>query len=74
MLVQQWKDEVVDAVKESGSTWTAFSAECDQKSTACFADFARIGKKVKRVTLSLDEFQTPEARKAEIIRQLAATE
>jgi hypothetical protein len=73
MLERQWKDEVAIAAKESGSGWKLFSAGCDQNTTTCFARFTKEGKQSKQVKLSLDEFQTPEARKTEIIRQLATT-
>jgi hypothetical protein len=72
MLGRQWNDEAAVAAKESGSAWTLFSAGCDQSSTTCFAHFTK-GRESRQVKLSLNEFQTPEARKAEIIRQLSAT-
>jgi hypothetical protein len=69
---QQWKNEIADAVTESGSAWAVLTAECDQGSQMCFADLSKKGTQMKRIKLSFADFQTPEARRAELIRQLAA--
>ena len=72
MLEQEWRNEVADAVKESGSAWMAFSAGFAQDTDMCFAHLTQEGQRPKTITLSLVSFQTAEARRAEIIRLLTA--
>ena len=67
-----WKQELALAISESGLPWTVFAAGCAQDSSTCFAHVDNTQtRESKRVKLSTDKFFTPEARKAEIIRQLS---
>jgi hypothetical protein len=69
VLKREWKKEVTDAV--SGSGWGVFSAERAPESDTCLATLMQRGYAPKQIRLSLLEFSTAEARKAEIMRQLA---
>ncbi len=70
MTEQQWKEEVAMAVH--GLPWAVVSAGCAQDRATCFAHLTQ-GTESKQVKLSLETFYTPEARKAEIIRQVKHT-
>ena len=77
MLPQQWialcTEAVAEAVEKSGSTWTLATAECPADSTTFFAVFSKKGEKLRRINVSVAH-QTDEAVKAEIVKQLAASD
>lgn len=77
MLPQQWKalceEAVAEAVEESGSAWALSTADCPANSTTFFAVFSKEGEKLRRIDVPIAH-QTDEAIKAEIVRQLAASD
>ena len=73
MLQYQWPEILDQAAKESGTPLRLFAHGCAHDSSECFAVFvSTLDGKRKNVKLSLDLFNTDEAIKAEVIRQLSA--
>ena len=71
MTEKEWRAEL-DTALAGGRPWKVTSAWCHRGTPTCGAELAHTGTGAARtVTLSAAEFQTPVARKAEIVRQLA---
>jgi hypothetical protein len=66
---QQWSVELKNAL--ATTEWEIYWYGVIQQYPTCLADVFHRGLKVTRqIDLSRDEFRTPEARRAEIMRQL----
>ena len=70
MTEKQWDDELAAAL--TGTDWVINWTTVMHRCSECSADVRdRIGRQSKKVELSPDSFRTPQARKAEILRQLS---
>jgi hypothetical protein len=73
-MEKQWARELSDAVSASNSPWTVSSVGISPYSSSKW--FAQLfnpqTEQHKEITLISELFQTPETRRAEILRQLSA--
>jgi hypothetical protein len=68
----QWAQELAMAIKASGLPCKIFACECRPDSSTCVAQIDNMQSHWwLQIHISTNKFQTPEARQAEIVRQLS---
>jgi hypothetical protein len=71
---QEWLDEVTSAIASARLDWRVFAGSVEGNSPMCYAELSTHSghQHTRHISLARDRFPTPEQRRQEIIRQLAA--